>query len=98
THGYFEARVAEECARAASTGVGFSILRVHVESDATDAVKSAMSSVLSSADVAGVYAPTEYEALLIPAKDREPATVATRVIEALAESELAAKAGLAHYP
>ena len=98
THGYFEARVAEECARAASTGEGFAILRVHVETDATDVVKSALSSVLGSADVAGVYAPTEYEALLIPAKDREPKTVATRVVEVLAESELEAKAGLALYP
>ena len=98
THGYFEARVAEECARAEATGGEFAVLRAHLERDASGVAQEAFGAVLTNADVAGVYAPGEYEALLIPVRDRDPDEVATRVVELLAESGLKAAAGVARYP
>jgi two-component system, NtrC family, response regulator AtoC len=98
THGYFEGRVAEECARAQATGSEFAVLRVRLDPGASGAAQEAFGAVLASIDVAGIYAPGEYEALLIPVPDRDPREVAARVVEVLAEANVKASAGVAAYP
>jgi two-component system, NtrC family, response regulator AtoC len=64
-HGYFEARVEEECERSARTGVSFAVVRLRAEGDgAPSAVEQVMAEVLRGSDVAGLYGPGEYEVLL----------------------------------
>jgi DNA-binding NtrC family response regulator len=58
SHGYFEARLEEECARASKRGSPFAILRVHVEGESAPPLDE-----LDGADMLASYASGEYEAL-----------------------------------
>jgi two-component system, NtrC family, response regulator AtoC len=75
THGYFEARLEEECERAASGGAAFAVARLQLavdaalsrtqqDSTAVATAASAMASWLRPADIVAKYAPNEWEFLL----------------------------------
>jgi DNA-binding NtrC family response regulator len=87
-HGYFEARVEEECERSARTAAPFAVARLRAEGDgAPSAIEQALAEVLRGSDVAGLYGPGEYEVLL-------PELGADQVLELLARIEgLAADRG-----
>jgi len=88
-HGYFEARVEEECERSARTAAPFAVARLRAEGDgAPSAIEQALAEVLRGSDVAGLYAPGgEYEVLL-------PELGAEQTLELLARIEgLAADRG-----
>ena len=70
SHGYFEARLEEECANAAKKGAPFALLRLRLEAERADAPTRDTSTEattplaeLDGADMLASYAPHEYEAL-----------------------------------
>jgi two-component system, NtrC family, response regulator AtoC len=66
SHGYFELRVEEECDRAKSAGSPFAIVRIRVRGDAIPSrIEEALTAFLGSRDLIALYAPNEYEILLI---------------------------------
>ena len=99
SHGYFEGRVEEECARAARKSASFAIARVHLaEGSPESAAAEIVSSVLRPADVLATYVPLELEALLIDATRADAERVVGRVVHALSQRGVAARAGIACFP
>ena len=65
THGYFEGRLEEECARAEASGVVFSVLRLKLQGTSSpQAVQDTLAALLAPTDVVASYGPGEYEALI----------------------------------
>jgi DNA-binding NtrC family response regulator len=65
THGYFEGRLEEECARAEVSGVIFSVLRLKLQGTASpQTVQDTLAELLAPTDVIASYGPGEYEALV----------------------------------
>ena len=89
SHGYFEARLVEECARAESTT--FSVVRIACEGVADAAIEDALRADLG-ATVVGRYLPGQYEALAGGSVEL------ARVRECLAARQITAHAGIAYYP
>jgi two-component system, NtrC family, response regulator AtoC len=99
SHGYFEGRLEDECARAARFGQAFALVHVVLERDLhADVVPRALTSVLRSVDVLGVYGPGEYEILLAAASRAEAEVLTTQVHAALVELGAHPRLGVAHYP
>ena len=97
-HGYFEARVEEECERAARAGGGFAVLRVHAGEQGAGAIEDVFGEVLRAADVAAIYGPGEYE-LLLPDTDVDRALAqASRLEDALRERGTIASTAVSVYP
>jgi DNA-binding NtrC family response regulator len=98
SHGYFEARLEDECARAAETGRPFAVARLRATAP-TREVEAWLADHLRPMDVVAVYAPDEYEILLSEVDHRSALGLATRL-----RSELAplaggrAAVGIACYP
>ena len=70
-HTYFEARIEEECTRAAETKTPFVIMRVSVAGNpAAGAVADGLTAALRATDMLALFAPSEYE-LLLPATSPE---------------------------
>jgi len=84
-HGYFELRLAEECTRAHRSGTTFGVLRVRADASAVDAISAAVRDV----DVIGVYAPNEWEILLVDASSDDVAGVARAVKGAVPRARVA---------
>jgi two-component system response regulator AtoC len=96
-HGYFEARLEEECARAERAGGRFAVMRIHC-GRADAAVERAITAELRAMDVIGYYGPAEYEVLVL---DSEPAIaigLGERLVAGFADSAIAVGIGIAHYP
>jgi two-component system response regulator AtoC len=99
SHGYFEGRLEDECARAERFGQGFALLHLVLEKDLhADVVRGAMTEVLRSVDVLGSYGPSEYEILLVATSRDEAETLAGRIVSALDDRGARPRLGLAHYP
>ncbi len=96
-HGYFTARLEEECERAARTGAGFVVARLHVAGDPA-AAHEALSDALRGSDVAAQYVPDEYEVLLPATTIDQAAAMVARVAYALVRHGLEVRHGLAAYP
>ncbi|MDP1821609.1 MAG: sigma 54-interacting transcriptional regulator [Archangium sp.] len=65
THGYFEGRLEEECARAESSGVVFSVLRLKLQGTSSpQLVQETLAALLAPTDVVASYGPGEYEVLI----------------------------------
>jgi DNA-binding NtrC family response regulator len=97
-HGYFEARVEEECLRTERSSAEFALLYVQCTGDDTAMHTRALADVLRPSDIIGSYAPGAYEVLLA---DASPA-VADRLRERLAARQqlcsTEARIGLACFP
>jgi two-component system response regulator AtoC len=63
SHAYFEARVDEECTRAAAQGVAFAVIRARAPDPA--ALRDAFAEVFAPTDVIASYSQSELEALLV---------------------------------
>jgi two-component system, NtrC family, response regulator AtoC len=100
SHGYFEGRLEDECARAARFGQTFALIHVALERDLpADVVRDALSSVLHAADVLGLYGPGEYEILLLGGRRRTEAdALAAQIDAALVARGARPHLGVAHYP
>jgi two-component system, NtrC family, response regulator AtoC len=98
-HGYFEARLEDECARARRAGSVFAIARIQVEpGPGTDKVAEMLAGALRMADVLARYAPRDYEALLTDTDADDATAVIERLVARLQAGAVRARVGLALYP
>jgi hypothetical protein len=97
-HGYFEARLAEECDLAEGGGTPFSIARVDVDPGASTEAFLGAAQALRPSDIVGSYAPHAFEIIL----RRTTPDTAERVMEALVRrlksAGIGARFALAHFP
>ncbi len=85
THSYFVARLEEECDRAEREGKTFCLMRVRVQGGEQDAIEEALASRLRAGDLLAVWAPGEYELLLLDATIERAAMLGRQVEGALEE-------------
>jgi DNA-binding NtrC family response regulator len=98
-HGYFEGRVEEQCARAQRSSETFAVLRLGLEKlPARGAVEEAFSTTLRALDVLALYAPDEYEILLVDTGADDAERVAERVVAHLERRGGRVRMGLGVYP
>ncbi len=99
SHGYFEGRVEDECARAERKSTSFAVARVHLDPDSSEnAAVEIISSVLRPADVLATYIPLELETLLLDATRVDAERIVSRIVHALAQRGIVARAGIACFP
>ena len=98
SHGYFEARLEEECARAQRNTGTFAVLRVHCRNDGGRAVEDTLCRELRAMDVIGYYGPSEHEALIVDAVPEQMPAAITKLGAALAAAGAEASIGVACYP
>jgi two-component system, NtrC family, response regulator AtoC len=73
SHDYFEARIEDECLRAADTGASFAVVRFLIGEGASHRIEESFA-VLPPKDVVATYTPNEYEVLILdvtPERARE---------------------------
>jgi DNA-binding NtrC family response regulator len=63
-HGYFEARLEEECARARRTGTTLAVVRIHVQDADKPALADSIAGELRVSDVLASYGPSDFEVLM----------------------------------
>jgi len=98
-HGYFEARLEDECARAARTNGAFALLRVKLGEDSRpELVQQVLASAVRADDVVGMYGPAEYEALLVERSPSEAEKVDEAVQQAFADVGLKVTTAVALFP
>jgi two-component system response regulator AtoC len=99
SHGAFEARLEEECARAEGTRGVFAVLRIHAGGpvDPT-AVQEALGRELRAVDVIATYGPTDYEVLLLETAPERAADIARRIGGALGTLRAEVRVGLGCFP
>jgi DNA-binding NtrC family response regulator len=98
-HGYFEGRVEEQCARSGRSKAGFAVLRLNVEATPSPGViEEAFGATLRAADVLALYAPGEYEILLVDASPDDAELVLRRLASHLSGAGVRARTGLACHP
>jgi DNA-binding NtrC family response regulator len=99
THGYLEIRVVEECARAQRRASEFALARLHVQGQAPALlVEEALGGRLRDGDLLAMYAPSEYEVLLLDCAAATSRTLADGMVAALAGKGITATCGLALFP
>jgi two-component system response regulator AtoC len=80
SHGYFEARLEEECSRADESGAGFAVVRVRFVGRApAEDLTNLLVSCLRPSDVVAEYAPRELEVLLVGSDPADADATARRV-------------------
>jgi two-component system, NtrC family, response regulator AtoC len=77
-HAYFEARVEDECGRAARTRGTFALARVRAPEASRGLIEAELAGTTRAGDVVGKYGPGEYELLWV---DAEPEGLARRISE-----------------
>ncbi len=98
-HGYFEARLDEECARGQRTNSAFAVLRLHCRGPAEGrVVEDCLSAELRAMDVIGYYGPSEHEALIVDIQPAQVAPLVAKLAAALAALEIEASIGIACFP
>jgi two-component system response regulator AtoC len=98
SHGYFEARLEDECASALETGRPFAVARLRAAVPSR-AMEAWLAEHLRPADVVAVYAPDEYEILLSGVDQRSAQGLVARLRAELAPlAEGRAHVGVACYP
>ena len=98
-HGYFLARLEEECASAARDRAPFTLVRLDVEGDvSTSRCAGILRSALRPSDTIGAYGPQQYE-LLWPRTTRElSAPLLAELGASLQKAEIGYRTGIAHHP
>jgi len=97
-HGYFEARLEEECDAGGAAGQ-FALIRFRLEQVSSTAVaEETLAEVLRAVDIAGRYGPSEYEVLLPGVGADDARRFVARVQGGLAAGGVIADGGVALYP
>ncbi|HEU5055334.1 MAG TPA: sigma 54-interacting transcriptional regulator, partial [Kofleriaceae bacterium] len=98
-HGYFEARVEEECESAAASNGRFALVRLHVDGVTDDSnAEEGLAEALRATDVAGLYGPSEYELLLPGAGADEAARSFARIQGSMLARAMPVTCGIALFP
>ena len=99
SHGYFEARIEDECARADQGGKGFAVVRLRLQGPtAAGALEERFAEWLRPMDVVATYSPSEYEVLLVEMDPASAEEVAERMRTALDPKGVRVSVGVACYP
>ncbi len=99
SHGFFEARLEEECARAERTGQTFAVMRVAGDPGVNLRVlEERVSRLLRAGDVVAQYGPGELEAILPAIAPTDAAAVRDKIAVELATAGLPARLGLSSFP
>jgi DNA-binding NtrC family response regulator len=98
SHGYFEGRLADECARA-TDGTVFSVVFLHCDArPPIETIQSTLAELVRQIDVAGEYGAGEYEVLLVDTGGPEAEHRAAAIIERLHRHGVRARSGVACFP
>jgi DNA-binding NtrC family response regulator len=97
-HGYFEARLEEECARAQRADSRFAVVRIHVDGAASKSPANLIAEELRSSDVLATYGPADFEMLLVDTSRAAVFNIIQRIVDRLAEEGIRAQSGTACYP
>jgi two-component system response regulator AtoC len=98
SHGYFYDCLIEKCARAeGENGPTFALVRIHVEGD-SDRVVATISGILRPGDLLALYAPHEFEVLLVDSDLDTCQSLAVQLEAAITEVGGKARAGMAYFP
>ena len=99
SHAYFEARVADECARAGETGRAFALARLRFAPEAPwNKVLPLLARGLRAPHVFAAYSPRDYEILFVDVDEREVDAAIAGLLQASAAAGLEATCGVAWYP
>jgi DNA-binding NtrC family response regulator len=98
SHGYFEARLGEECTRAERTGESFVLAQLHCGAVPPAIVEDTLADVLRPTDIVGSYAPGEYEVLMTETSPVQAEHIVARVVSALGQRSARCRVGVACYP
>jgi transcriptional regulator with GAF, ATPase, and Fis domain len=99
SHGYFEARLQDECTRAAQGGRPFAIARVRVGAGADVArAEKVLAELIRPIDMLASYADREYELLLMERAHNESKALGPELTQRLAGDQIAAEVVVACYP
>jgi two-component system, NtrC family, response regulator AtoC len=99
SHAYFEARVDEECDRAAKTRAAFALARVRFTGSAPwTRVTPVLVRELTAPHVFASYGPKDYEILFTDAQDGEPEGTLRKLVEGFEGAGLEAQSAVAWYP
>ena len=98
-HTHFEARIEEECARAAEMRTPFAIIRLAVEGhQPAGTVADTISPALRTSDMLALYGPSDYE-IFLPATPPDLGSAINRnLIERLRAQSIVARTGIACHP
>jgi DNA-binding NtrC family response regulator len=98
-HGYFEGRVEEQCARAEHSDETFAVLRLGVEvRPDTGVIEEAFATTLRPLDVLALYAPGEYEVLIVDSGASDAEKVSRALVAHIEQQGGRVRVGLAVYP
>ena len=99
SHGYFEARLEDECARAAQGGRPFAVARVHAPAKSPmEKVERTLVELLRAVDVLATYSDEEYEVLLVETAPNVAQALAAEIESRLLVEGVRVKVALACYP
>ena len=97
-HGYFELYLEGECARAAAGGSSFAVARIRVGERAVEAAEHLLAISLSPIDQFALYAPGEYEILMLQLDEVAAQARLEELTAQLAPLGIEVHTGLAAYP
>jgi DNA-binding NtrC family response regulator len=99
THGYFETRLEEECARAERSHGHFALVRMRpANRHAVAAMHELLLRELRPGDIIASYGPDDYEVLVVDARPDEARAVLDRLGARLGERGAEVSTGVAFYP
>jgi two-component system, NtrC family, response regulator AtoC len=98
SHGYLEARLEEECARADHGASTFALLRLRFPVATAGKVEELLAARLRPTDILASYAPSDFEILLLQTSAEEATAFAQSLGDLLRKGGVRAETGLAVYP
>ena len=99
SHGYFEARLEDECARAEEGGGPFAVARVRVDGvEAGVVAERVLSEIVRPVDVIATYAQSDYEILLVDTPPPAAQKVAEHIEARVRAEGLSPEVTIACYP
>jgi DNA-binding NtrC family response regulator len=97
-HPYFECRVEDECARAATTGSAFALVRLRFSETDAAPIQSILARDLAPRHVLANYGPKDHEILFVDVKPGEPERLVDELLRMFREARVECAAALAWYP
>jgi two-component system response regulator AtoC len=98
-HGYFLARLDEECVSAARDRAPFALVRLDVEGEiSTSRCAGLLPAILQPSDIIGAYGPRQYELLLPRATPDATTTLLADLAASFSKAGIKCRTGVAHHP
>jgi DNA-binding NtrC family response regulator len=100
THGYFEARLEEECTRGGRANGSFSLLRIRTDGKKAKAhaLHELLLAALRPSDILATYGPDDFEVLVVDATVEESTRILRRICDRLSAKGAQVRTGIASFP